>query len=214
MKQNKLWHDWNGAAAHDLKLYQVGLSEIGAYSGIDFGFLANLDEFEWRQARFRDRARMEPIAITGYKDIEFHGDRRRERGIRAVPFGRPEGDAAAGAAEVGHSRCCGGQARHGDEDGLDGCEDPDCVDHPTCRVAVELYKGVALSWFHIPAEVRAYTDLLVSGRLDVGTGGTDAAVVSATCSAGWESHSNRFHRLPRDHKGISSPHRHFVASAW
>lgn len=97
MKQNELWADWNGAAMLDLHLYQVGITEIGGYTGLQFGDLALLDEFEWRQARFRDRTRMRPIPITGPDDLRFFGDRRRERGIRALRMG--SGGGANGTGE-------------------------------------------------------------------------------------------------------------------
>lgn len=83
MKQNELWDDWNGANLLDLRLYQVGIREIGAYTGLDFGMLASLDEFEWRQPRFRDRSRMLPVLVASPKDIAFFGERRRSRGVRA-----------------------------------------------------------------------------------------------------------------------------------
>ncbi len=110
MKQNELWADWNGAAMLDLHLYQVGITEIGGYTGLQFGDLALLDEFEWRQARFRDRTRMRPIPITGPDDLRFFGDRRRERGIRALRMGSGGGaNGTGGASAAGGSRGTGGE---------------------------------------------------------------------------------------------------------
>ncbi len=122
MKQNELWDDWNGAKTHDLRLYQVGITEIGGYTGLSFGDLANLDEFEWRQARFRDRSRMMPIEITGPGDITFHGDRRRERGIRAIPLGPPqtrEGGSGTGTGLDSGCGCRGGVGEQKESDRVD-----------------------------------------------------------------------------------------------
>lgn len=97
MKQNELWDDWNGAATLDLHLYQVGIADIGRYAGLELGELATLDEFEWRQARFRNRTRMRPVTIAGPDDIRFFGDRRRARGFRALRRGGPGTEAGGGA---------------------------------------------------------------------------------------------------------------------
>lgn len=108
MKQNELWDNWNGAAMLDLHLYQVGIPEIGGYAGIEFGELGLLDEFEWRQPRFRDRSRMLPVPIGGPEDIGFFGDRRRSRGIRSLRIGPPPADAPAGRAVVAQPCGCSG----------------------------------------------------------------------------------------------------------
>ena len=84
MKQNELWSPWGGGSDFNLRLYQIGLQEIETYTGLNFGELSALDEFEWRSLRFRDRSRMHPIAISGPGDIEFSGQRRRRVGIRAL----------------------------------------------------------------------------------------------------------------------------------
>ncbi|BDM83817.1 DNA/RNA non-specific endonuclease [Acaryochloris marina] len=89
MKQNQFWDDWNGASTLDLQVYQVGLHEIGRYTGLEFGDLESLDEFELRHPRFRDRSRMKPIPIKEPSDIKFFGDRRRAKGIRAIRLGPP-----------------------------------------------------------------------------------------------------------------------------
>ncbi len=106
MKQNELWDDWNGADIHDLRTYQVGVRDIALYTGLDFGPLASLDEFEFRGARFRDPARMPLVRIRGPEDIQFSGRRRRAMGIRAVRPLAP-GLPAQDAAEPG-SRLHGG----------------------------------------------------------------------------------------------------------
>ena len=114
MKQNEMWDDWNGATLLNLRLYQVGIPEIGAYAGLDFGLLAQLDEFEWRQPRFRDRSRYRPIPIDGPEDIKFFGDRRRALGIRALRIGRPA-EGASAPVETGQAGPC---ACGGKSDGL------------------------------------------------------------------------------------------------
>ncbi|MDJ0945840.1 MAG: DNA/RNA non-specific endonuclease [Kiloniellales bacterium] len=108
MKQNELWHDWNGAATLDLTLYQVGIREIGRYAGLEFGQLALLDEFEWRQARFRSRGRMRPVKVSKPEDIEFHGHRRRSLGVRALRSGPPSAptEVASGPEAVRHCPSC------------------------------------------------------------------------------------------------------------
>lgn len=88
MKQNDSWENWNGNKFEWLRLYQVGIQDIAGYTGIDFGEIAKFDEFEWRQARFRDRTKMSPILIDNPDNIEFAGDRRRARGIRALRVGQ------------------------------------------------------------------------------------------------------------------------------
>ena len=84
MKQNELWSPWGGGKDFNLKLYQIGLPEIETYTGLSFGEIAILDEFEWRSLRFRDRTKLKPIEIKGPNDIEFVGQRRRAVGIRAL----------------------------------------------------------------------------------------------------------------------------------
>lgn len=108
MKQNELWTKWQGAETVNLRLYQVGIKDIGSYTGLSFGELANLDEFEWRQAKFRDRSMMPPVTITGPDDIQFFGDRRRARGIRALRV-RKSGDGSieAGALTTEKDKDCG-----------------------------------------------------------------------------------------------------------
>lgn len=102
MKQNDLWHDWHGAKTLNLRLYQVGLRELGLYTGLDFGELAQLDEFEWRSAQFRDRSRMQPIPIRSAADIVFvGGENRRRKGLRAIPVRSALGRGAAGAPWAG-----------------------------------------------------------------------------------------------------------------
>ena len=109
MQQNELWHDWNGAATLDLTLYQVGIREIGRYTGLEFGQLTLLDEFEWRQARFRSRARMKPVPIKMPEDIKFYGHRRRALGIRALRSARPPvpTEATSGTEDTRHCPSCG-----------------------------------------------------------------------------------------------------------
>jgi endonuclease G len=90
MKQNEMWDNWNGADMLDLHTYEVGIQEIGRYTGLDFGQIGLVDEFEWRRPNFRDRSRMAPVRIAGPEDISFNGDRRRKRGIRALTIGPSE----------------------------------------------------------------------------------------------------------------------------
>lgn len=94
MQQNPAWNDWKGSQTLDLRTYQVGLEDIGHYTHIRFGDLARLDEFEWRQARFRDRSRLQPIPIRRPEDIQLIGTTaRRARGVRAIPRGAPPSNA-------------------------------------------------------------------------------------------------------------------------
>lgn len=95
MKQPEMWDDFGSGSLEELALYQVGVSDLGRAAGIDFGVLAALDEFEWRQPRFRDRSRMKPIRIKGPDDIKFFGARRRSIGIRAIRVGAPPDEVAA-----------------------------------------------------------------------------------------------------------------------
>ena len=88
MKQNELWSPWGNGKDFNLRLYQVGIQQIEEYTGINFGEISMLDEFEWRQIRFRDRSRMKPFEISGPQDIEFNGLKRRARGIRALRVGK------------------------------------------------------------------------------------------------------------------------------
>ena len=90
MKQHADLESWNGAGVENLTVYQVGIREIMAYTGLRFGDLAILDEFEWRQANFRDRTRMQPVAIKSPDDIAFFGDRRRARGLHVRRVGPGE----------------------------------------------------------------------------------------------------------------------------
>ena len=106
MKQNELWDNWNGSSTLDLQLYQVGIVDIGNYAGLDFGEVAMLDEFEWRQPRFRDRTRMKPVKIEGPEDIQFlGGERRRARGIRALRVGRTESIRRAARSATNDQPC-------------------------------------------------------------------------------------------------------------
>ncbi len=83
MKQNKTWDP----TIENFRPYQVGIAEIGRYTGIDFGDIALYDEFEWRQPRFRDRSRMNPIPVDRGQAFQFSGQNRRSQGIRAIPIG-------------------------------------------------------------------------------------------------------------------------------
>lgn len=84
MKQNENWRSAGSRALTNLQLYHVSIAEIEAYTGLDFGEIADLDEFDWRQVRFRNRALMPAIPVNGPEDIEFNGEKRRARGIRAT----------------------------------------------------------------------------------------------------------------------------------
>ncbi len=86
MKQNQFLEDWNGASIIDYATYQVGIKEIGGYAGLDFGVLAQLDDFVWRRPRFRERRASPPVRVAGPSDLDLAGTRkRRARGLRAVP---------------------------------------------------------------------------------------------------------------------------------
>ncbi len=80
MTQNEGWRLWRNRRIDNLEPYLVGIQDIEAYTGLHFGELSQLDEFNWRQVQFRDRTLMHPIKIDGPEDILFMGDRRRARG--------------------------------------------------------------------------------------------------------------------------------------
>jgi len=86
MKQNEKWRTVGSGrrALENLQPYHVSIAEIEAYTGLDFGQIADLDEFDWRQVRFRNRAISPPIPVKGPDEIIFSGNRRRARGIRAI----------------------------------------------------------------------------------------------------------------------------------
>ncbi len=84
MKQNEMWNDTNGASGIDFRVYQVGLRELSQATGLDFGDLQAVDEYEWRHVRFRDRRRMPWVPITGPGDLRLPGERRRRAGVRAL----------------------------------------------------------------------------------------------------------------------------------
>lgn len=46
MRQNENWQRWRGRRIENLEPYLVGIKDIEHYTGIDFGELSNLDEFE------------------------------------------------------------------------------------------------------------------------------------------------------------------------
>ncbi len=109
MKQNKTWDP----TIENFKPYQVGIAELGKYTGIDFGDIALFDEFEWRQARFRDRSRMAPIPVDRSKKFEFFGNRRRSRGIKAIPVGNALPAIPLPATTRASSSPCGCSDDHG-----------------------------------------------------------------------------------------------------
>ncbi len=83
MSQNEGWRLSNGRTLTNLEPYLIGIEEIEAFTGLNFGSVAALDEFNWRAARFRDKTRIAPLQISGPEDIEFNGAKRRRHGIRA-----------------------------------------------------------------------------------------------------------------------------------
>ncbi len=83
MKQNENWRKTGRRALEDLTPYHVSIAEIEAYTGLNFGAIKDVDEFDWQQVRFRDRSLMPAIRIDGADDIVFSGDKRRAKGIRA-----------------------------------------------------------------------------------------------------------------------------------
>jgi endonuclease G len=84
MKQNDNWRSAGARALTNLQPYHVSIAEIEAYTGLDFGEIGDLDEFDWRQVRFTNRALMPAIPINGPEDIEFNGNKRRATGMRAT----------------------------------------------------------------------------------------------------------------------------------
>ena len=117
MKQNENWRKAGQRALTNLQPYHVSIAEIEAYTGLDFGKTADLDEFDWRQVRFSDRSLMPSIPVNGPDDIQFSGDRRRAEGIRALRAFK-EGDElpsapcdCAPATASGHNCNCGNQSK-------------------------------------------------------------------------------------------------------
>jgi len=84
MKQNINWRNSGPRALTNLEPYHVSIAEIETYTGLKFGAIADLDEFDWRQVRFKNRAKMPSIKVDGPEDIIFSGDKRRARGIRSI----------------------------------------------------------------------------------------------------------------------------------
>ncbi len=107
MKQNEHWDDWSSEDHLDFHTYQVGIRDIGRATGLDFGQLAELDEYEWRQVRFRDRSRMHWFRIQKPEDIKFFGDRRRAAGVRALRVGGPGDGSGEDPPTTGQDGGCG-----------------------------------------------------------------------------------------------------------
>jgi len=84
MKQNINWRNSGPRALINLEPYHVSIAEIEAYTGLNFGTITDLDEFDWRQVRFKNRAMMPAIKVDGPEDIIFSGDKRRASGIRSM----------------------------------------------------------------------------------------------------------------------------------
>ncbi len=83
MKQNENWRAAGRRALANLQPYHVSIAEIEAYTGLSFGQIAEVDEFDWRQVRYRNRSLMPAIPVNGPDDIVFSGARRRAQGVRA-----------------------------------------------------------------------------------------------------------------------------------
>jgi Zn-dependent metalloprotease/DNA/RNA endonuclease G (NUC1) len=92
MKQTEMLHDKLGKELLQLKSYQVTVSAIEEWTGLDFGELKDADELAWALARLRA---VDPQTVVGFQqiggrqDLVFSGDRRRAVGGRIHP--RPDG---------------------------------------------------------------------------------------------------------------------------
>lgn len=89
MKQTEMLHDKLGKELLQLKRYQVTVSAIEEWTGLDFGDLKDADELAWAIARLRGVAPesvREFQLIAGPQDIVFSGDRRRAMGGRVRPL--------------------------------------------------------------------------------------------------------------------------------
>ena len=84
MTQNEGWRLWRNRALTNLEPYVVSILDIEHYTGLHFGQLSTLDEYNWRQPRFRNRNKMTPFIVNGPDDITFNGNKRRNLGIRAT----------------------------------------------------------------------------------------------------------------------------------
>ncbi len=89
MKQTEMSDDKLGKELLRLERYQVTVSAIEEWTGLDFGELKDADELAWALARLRGVAPRTAVGfqrITGPQDIVFSGDRRRAIGGRIHPL--------------------------------------------------------------------------------------------------------------------------------
>ena len=105
MKQNIEWDDLRSLTLGEFAIYQTGIAEIGAATGLDFGALESVDNYEWSQPRFRDRSRLQPRRINGPEDLVFAGSRRRSAGVRALPTPSGEEEAVEVAEPMPCASC-------------------------------------------------------------------------------------------------------------
>ena len=71
-----------------------------------------------------------------------------------------------------------------DNDGFQGCEDPDCVTYPSCVVAYDLWQSAVLKWFRPTREIQEIVDDMNAGRFDSMEDSPTAYIVSVTCAPG------------------------------
>lgn len=69
-----------------------------------------------------------------------------------------------------------------DNDGFYGCEDPDCVEHTSCRVAYDIWQSAVIKWFRPSEGGEAPRDRLLAGRFDAIGGPSTRYLLTVTCT--------------------------------
>ncbi|MER8786007.1 DNA/RNA non-specific endonuclease [Mesorhizobium sp. M1006] len=108
IKQSEAWNDLHGRRLLDLKVHQVTMAAIEAWTGLDFGVLKEVDELAADQVRTRsvtDGDVWPTVEVAS--DIKWSGNERRARGLRAA---REASRTRSTAAEPSQARCCGHKA--------------------------------------------------------------------------------------------------------
>ncbi|NVJ15841.1 DNA/RNA non-specific endonuclease [Myxococcus sp. AM010] len=99
MKQTEMLRDKLGKKLLRLKRYQVTLSAIEDWTGLDFGALKDADELAWTPFALRaDRPAESYRLLTGPQDLVFSGDQRRAAGRRILPQRFPGAPPGLGAS--------------------------------------------------------------------------------------------------------------------
>jgi hypothetical protein len=99
MKQTEMNEDKQGKDLLQLQRYQVTVSAIEEWTGLEFGPLKDADELAWAPPQFRmaETGAVGPgfRPIRGPEDIVFSGSHRRAAGGRIQPLGATEPRGAA-----------------------------------------------------------------------------------------------------------------------